>query len=278
MAKFDSYPVADSVLPDDLLITDGTRGTKTIRASEAIYKLLEPVPQMHKVIWRGKNLGSRYTTAQQAAVANGTLTDIWLGDYWMADGIKWTIVDFEAANQSMQDLPATYLTIMPDQSIGRAEMLTSSASVAMQDTHIYKHLDGWQLYKFEAIFGASHILEHPVSFEGEWQTGSWESMRANGPIGYQRINKKIALPTEIDWFGSRIITAKVNEQWSVQTTSTRQFAAFRMGWTPKLPADHGIWLHGQASSNYYAAVKKNEGAVMTIYSVQNGVCPYVFVR
>ena len=51
-----------------------------------------------------------------------------------------------------------------------------------------------------------------------------------------------------------------------------------MGWTPKLPADHAIWLHGQASYNYYAAIKKNEGAVMTIYSVQNGVCPYVFVR
>ena len=278
MAKFDAYPLADSVLPDDLLITDGTRGTKTVRASEAIYKFLEPIPQMHKTIWRGKNLGSRYTTAQQVAVANGTLTDIWLGDYWMADGIKWTIVDFEAANQTMQDLPATYLTIMPDQSLGQSEMLTSDAKVAMQDTHIYKHLDGWQLYKFEAIFGASHILEHPVSFEGAWDKGTWETMRLNGPTSYQRINKKIALPTEIDWFGSRIVTATVPEQWSMQTTSTRQFAAFRMGWTPKLPANVGIWLHGQASGNYYVCVQKNEGAIMSVYSVQHGVCPYVFVR
>lgn len=278
MAKFDAYPQADSVLPDDLLITDGTRGTKTVRASEAIYKFLEPIPQMHKTIWRGKNLGSRYTTAQQAAVANGTLTDIWLGDYWMADGIKWTIVDFEAANQTMQDLPATYLTIMPDQSIGQAEMLTSAGAVAMQDTHIYKNLDGWCLYKFEAIFGAAHILEHLVSFEGAWQSGRWEDMRVNGPTGYTRINKKIVLPTEIDWFGSRLVTAKVNEQWSSQTTSTRQFAAFRMGWTPKLPATVGIWLHGQASGNYYVCVRKNEGEIMSNYGVRHGLCPYVFVR
>nr|DAI25765.1 MAG TPA: hypothetical protein [Caudoviricetes sp.] len=278
MAKFDAYPKADTVLPDDLLIMDGTRGTKTVKASEAIYKFLEPIPQMHKTIWRGKNLGSRYTSEQQAAVANGTLTDIWLGDYWEADGIRWTIVDFEAANQTMQDLPSTYLTIMPDRNIGRAEMLTGESSAAMQDTHIYKHLDGWQLYKFEAVFGASHILEHIVSFEGAWETGSWEAMRIGGPTGHTRIKKKIVLPTEIDWFGTHMVSTTVDGQWSTQTTSTKQFAAFRYGWTPKLPDDFGIWLHSRASVNYFGCVKKNEGMIMSVYSVQHGVCPYVFVR
>lgn len=278
MAKFDSYPVADSVLPDDLLITDGTRGTKTVKAGEAVYKFFESVPQMHKTIWRGKNLGSRYTAEQQAAVANGTLTDIWLGDYWEKDGIKWTIVDFEAANQTMQDLPSTYLTIMPDRSIGQAEMLTSDSNVAMQNTHIYTHLDGWQLYKFESVFGSSHILEHIVSFEGAWENGSWEAMRIGGPTGYTRLKKKIVLPTEIDWFGTRIVSTLANEQWSTQTTSTKQFAAFRYGWTPQLPDTVGIWLHARSALRYYGCVRKNEGMIMSPYSVRHGVCPYVFVR
>ncbi len=278
MAKFDAYPKADSILPDDLLITDGTRGTKTVKAGEAVYKLLESIPQMHKTIWRGKNLGSRYTTEQQTAVANGTLTDIWLGDYWEKDGIKWTIVDFEAANQTMQDLPSTYLTIMPDRSLGQSEMLTGDVNVPMQNTHIYTYLDGWQLGKFEAVFGASHILEHIVSFEGAWENGSWESMRIGGPTGYVRLKKKIVLPTEIDWFGTRLVTTLANEQWSTQTTSTKQFAAFRYGWTPQLPSTVGIWLHSRASKSYYACVRNNEGLIMSRYDVQHGVCPYVFVR
>lgn len=278
MAKFDAYPKADTVLPDDLLITDGTRGTKTVKASEAVYKFFESIPQMHKTIWRGKNLGSRYTPEQQAAVANGTLTDIWLGDYWEKDGVKWTVVDFEAANQTMQDLPSTYLTIMPDRSLAQSEMLTSDVNVPMQNTHIYTYLDGWLGPKFEAVFGASHILEHIISFEGAWENGSWETMRIGGPIGYTRLKKKLAMPTEIDWFGTRIVSTLANEQWSTQTTSTKQFAAFKYGWTPQLPENVGIWLHARASYRYYGCVRKNEGMIMSVYSVQNGVCPYVFVR
>lgn len=278
MAKFDAYPKADTVLPDDLLITDGTRGTKTVKASEAIYKFLEPIPQMHKVIWRGKNLGSRYTPEQQVAVANGTLTDIWLGDYWESDGIKWTIVDFEAANHSMQDLPATYLTIMPNKSLGQSEMRQTSEAQAMDSNHLYYYLEGTYLPRFESIFGSSHILEHIVSFEGVWKTGSWETMRINGPMDRTLLRKKVVLPTEIDWYGSRIVTVVPNEQWAMDSTSTRQFAAFRMGWTPILESDYGIWLHGQSSLDYYACVRKNEGAIMSHKSTKNGVCPYVFVR
>lgn len=278
MAKFDSYPEALSLLPDDLMITDGTRGTKVVKTGDLIYKALDSIPQMHKTIWRGKNLGSRYTTEQQTAVANGTLSGIWLGDYWENSGVRWTIVDFESSNTAMQDLPNTYLTVMPDRSLGTAEMLTSDTNVAMQDTNIYRYLDTWYLGKFETVFGSTHILEHPVSFEGSWTDGSWEGMRIGGPTDVKRINRKTALLTEIEWFSSRIVTTLANEQWALQTSSLKQFAAFRYGWTPILPSDVGVWLHARATRRYYGAVKKGEGAIMNLYSVKNGVIPYVLVR
>jgi len=279
MAKFDAYPKADTLLPDDLLITDGTRGTKTVKAEDAVYKMLESLPQMHRTIWRGKNLGSRYTSQQAASVANGTLTDIWLGDYWESDGVRWTIVDFEVANTAMQDMPATYLTIMPNKTVGIAEYIQGDdQNPAMQDTHIYRNIDEWQLYKFERIFGRDHILEHWVSFEGKFEDSSWESMNTAGPHEITYLKRKVCLLTEMDWFGCRQVDARVAQQWALHTSSTKQFAAFRCGWTPILPEDRAVWLHSRPSRRYFGCVKRNEGIVMDVGTKQMGMLPYALVR
>lgn len=279
MAKFDAYPKADTLLPDDLLITDGTRGTKTVKAEDAVYKMLESLPQMHRTIWRGKNLGPRYTAQQAASVANGTLTDIWLGDYWESDGVRWTIVDFEVANTAMQDMPATYLTIMPNKTVGIAEYIQGDdQNPAMQDTHIYRNIDEWQLYKFERIFGRDHILEHWVSFEGKFEDSSWESMNTAGPHDITYLKRKVCLLTEMDWFGCRQVDARVAQQWALHTSSTKQFAAFRYGWTPIIPEDRAVWLHSRPSRRYFGCVKRNEGIVMDVGTKQMGMLPYALVR
>lgn len=46
-------------------------------------------------IFRGKKLGDGApTAAQYAAIANGSFADMYLGDYWTIDGIKWRIAGF----------------------------------------------------------------------------------------------------------------------------------------------------------------------------------------
>lgn len=44
---------------------------------------------------RGNNLGSSYTAEQQAAIASGDFTDIYVGDYWEIYGTKYYIVDID---------------------------------------------------------------------------------------------------------------------------------------------------------------------------------------
>lgn len=44
---------------------------------------------------RGKNLGSSFTAEQKAAIAAGTFDDIYVGDYWEIDGVKYVIVDID---------------------------------------------------------------------------------------------------------------------------------------------------------------------------------------
>jgi hypothetical protein len=44
---------------------------------------------------RGKNLGSTFTAEQKAAIADGSFNDIYVGDYWEIDGVKYVIVDID---------------------------------------------------------------------------------------------------------------------------------------------------------------------------------------
>lgn len=44
---------------------------------------------------RGNNLGSVFTSGQQAAIADGSFADLYVGDYWLIDGIKYVIVDID---------------------------------------------------------------------------------------------------------------------------------------------------------------------------------------
>lgn len=44
---------------------------------------------------RGKNLGSTFTAEQKAAIADGSFNDIYVGDYWEIDEIKYVIVEID---------------------------------------------------------------------------------------------------------------------------------------------------------------------------------------
>ncbi len=144
-------------------------------------------------------------------------------------------------------------------------MLTSDSNVAMQNTYLHAPVDGWRLYKFEeAVFrrvaySQAHITSRSRAALGE--NGSWETMRVSGPTGYTRLKKeKIVLPTEIDWFGTRIVSTLANERWSTRRRRLpSDSAAFRYGWTPQLPDTVGIWLHARASKeNYFGCVRRTE--------------------
>lgn len=48
----------------------------------------------HNALVRRKNLGSRPTDAQMAAIRNGSFTDMYIGDYWQNGSNVFTIVEF----------------------------------------------------------------------------------------------------------------------------------------------------------------------------------------
>lgn len=125
--KITEYPEATSLLEDDVLITDGTNGTKKIAAGNLIYALLNDNPVMHRNIYRGKNLGTTVSSGQKAAISDGSFDDIWVGDYWTINGRVYRVMDIDYfyGRQASDDDPSItehHLVIVPDKAMGAAQM------------------------------------------------------------------------------------------------------------------------------------------------------------
>lgn len=122
--KISEYPSVASFTSDNILLVDGNEGTKKILASDAILAMLNlHSVYNHKMIFRGKNLGTSVTQAQKQAIQNGTFEDLWLGDYWQINGVKWRIVDFDYwYGTGDAETTTHHLVIMPDTNLGTAAM------------------------------------------------------------------------------------------------------------------------------------------------------------
>ena len=49
----------------------------------------------HNSIFRGANLGTSVTDAQYQAIQAGTFDDLYIGDYWVINGVTWEIAAFD---------------------------------------------------------------------------------------------------------------------------------------------------------------------------------------
>lgn len=94
MSKITEYTSVTRFDANDILIKDGSAGTKTIKASDAAKEFAGLVSKIqHRNVYRGKNLGTEITEAQQAAIHNATFDDLFIGDYWTINGNKYVIAD-----------------------------------------------------------------------------------------------------------------------------------------------------------------------------------------
>lgn len=128
--KFAEYPAITAFTSDNIMLVDGDGGTKKILVSDAILAALSMhSPHNHKLIFRGKNLGTSLTQAQKTAIQNGTFEDLWLGDYWEINGVKWRIADFDywlATGDT--EVVDHHLVIVPDSNLGNAAMNASATT------------------------------------------------------------------------------------------------------------------------------------------------------
>lgn len=122
--KITEYPSIVEFLADNVLLADGSTGTKKIGIVDAFFSMLHMASvKNHRTHFRGKYLGNTLTTEQKARIQDGTFKDLYVGDYWTINGVNWRIADINYwKNCGDTNFTSNHLVIVPDTCLFNAQM------------------------------------------------------------------------------------------------------------------------------------------------------------
>lgn len=168
--RINEYPSITDLDSSNVFVTDGTNGTKQISGSDLTYALFDPIPEMHNNIYRGKDLGSSFTSAQKSAISDGSFHDLWLGDYWTSGSTKYRIVDFDYFYGAQSEINDTvykndkhHIVIMPSRRLSTSttsgDMGTKAFDYRSSNMKSSSALSG-SSSTISSFFGSSNIYQH----------------------------------------------------------------------------------------------------------------------
>lgn len=255
--RINAYPAVQTMTAQNVLVLDGPDGTKTINGKDAGIALNGLIsPEQHRMIFRGKNLGSAPTPQQLVAIRDGSFTDLYLGDYWVNGGITYRIADFNYwSNSGDTAFTKPHLVIVPDQTIGNAQMEETSITTngyfgsAMRQTTI-----PGVVTTLQDIFGSAlqthreYLTNASSSASGRPMAGSWYDSIAD-------------IMQETQVYGGTIFAVHSDGTTipipNLYTINKQQFTLFAM--VPKFvnPGRYSYWLRDVVSAADFTRVDNN---------------------
>ena len=158
-------------------------GSNNAARSGDVYDKIAPLlfnnAGAHNAIYRGKNLGTSVTTAQYNAIKAGTFDDLYIGDYWVINGVTWRIAAFDYYLRcGDSDLTTHHAVIVPDSYLYNYVMNdTNTTDGGYVGSKMYK--EGLESAKttIKAAF-SGHVLSHRIYLtnavaNGKPSAGAW---------------------------------------------------------------------------------------------------------
>ena len=261
----------------DVIPNTAASGNKLVTAAD-----INPwnTPEMHRMIFRGKNLGSSVSAAQLAAIRDGSFTDLYVGDYWentvtinaTIDGIavsktfteKWRIADINYwlhCTHSETDFTKPHLVIVPDVSLYNAKMNDTPTTEGgyegskMRNPSGTAYTDGNLQYALDVINAAfpNMVLSHP-----EYLVNAVTNGKPSGCVW--RDPSKVELMNENMVYGHEEFNPANDGSSNTlyrHTIDKTQLALFQIA--PSFIVTHGNreksqWLRDVSSSNSFCAI------------------------
>lgn len=240
---------------EQMLIHDGN-GVKVITVEnlhkglqtdiDSVRNVLADGAAAHNCIYRGKNLGTSVTAEQYAAISSGKFTDLYIGDYWVIEGVTYRIAAFDYYyNCGDTNFTKHHVVIVPDTSLYKAQMNTSNVTTGgYTGSAMYKSNLAQAKTTIKAAFGSAHVLT-----KRELLTNA---VNGNTPSGWAWFDSDVELMNEVQAYGSVAWGAHDGNGYNV-ASGDGQFPLFMFDRT-KLHNREDYWLRDVASATFFSFV------------------------
>lgn len=197
----------------------------------------------HNAIYRGKNLGSSLTTAQQTAISSGKFTDLFIGDYWTNSSVTYRIAAFDYYLRcGNTDLTTHHIVAVPDSNMYTHNMNdTRTTDGGYVGSKMYT--EGLEQAKttIKAAF-PNHVLKHRIYLTNAVSNGY--------PSGGAWIDSEVDLMSEPMIYGG-FIFAPTRYGGTVPCVEKSQLPLFAL--RPDFISNRQwFWLRDVVSSGYFA--------------------------
>lgn len=259
---------------EQMLIHDGN-GVKVITVEnlhkglqadiDSVRNVLADGAAAHNCIYRGKNLGTSVTAEQYAAISSGKFTDLYIGDYWVINGVTYRIAAFDYYyNCGDTNFTKHHAVIVPDTSLYKAQMNTSNVTTGgYTGSAMYKSNLAQAKTTIKAAFGSTHVLT-----KRELLTNA---VNGNTPSGWAWFDSDVELMNEVQAYGSVAWGAHDGNGYNV-ASGDGQFPLFMFDRT-KLHNREDYWLRDVSSAAAFALVSGSGHASRSGASYSGGVRP-----
>ena len=259
---------------EQMLIHDGN-GVKVITVKnlhkglqtdiDSVRNVLADGAAAHNCIYRGKNLGTSVTAAQYAAISSGKFTDLYIGDYWVINGVIYRIAAFDYYyNCGDTNFTKHHVVLVPDTSLYKAQMNTSNVTTGgYTGSAMYKSNLAQAKTTIKAAFGSAHVLT-----KRELLTNA---VNGNTPSGWAWFDSDVELMNEVQVYGSVAWGAHDGNGYNV-ASGDGQFPLFMFDRT-KLHNREDYWLRDVSSATNFSHVNYDGRASYAYASYSFGVRP-----
>lgn len=209
-------------------------------------------PEMHRNTFRGKCLGESITEEQLTAIQDGRFYDLYVGDYWEINEVKYRIADINYWRNVgyPEQVQKPHILIVPDTTLGSGQMNANNSTAGGYRNSAMKNARLNQIANSLPDAFKNILISHRMFSDGTW------------------INASVDLMNEVMVHGTYICTDHSNKQ----TSDTQQLALFRH--VPELKTiGANYWLRNLSSAQTYTLVSQYGDASSDMATSTYGIRP-----